>query len=193
MGGVGCRGKGGRVRLCFVVARSTRIKTGECVQSKKEMKKEEGSNILDVAVLVAWDSTALDNLTAAAGTTEEDGVGSLWPLNGELVEGVDGSTSLDDSGTCCLCEVQGAHFEGGDFQGAEVVSDGSHHNGNLVSSVLEALDEGLEGDGDFVGAAVVKALQDHLVETRGDTSVQVFVELDQQSKVGVVAPDLAGD
>ena len=37
---------------------------------------------------------------------------------------------------------------------------------------------------------MVKALQDHSVETRWDTSIQEFVKLDQQSKVGVVAPDL---
>jgi hypothetical protein len=131
-----------------------------------------------MAVLAAWDTTALNNLTTATGTTEENSVGSLGSLDGKLVECVDGTTSLEDSGACCLCKGQCAHFNGWKIQDTEVVGDSSNYHGNLVCSFVKTLDEGLEGDRDFVGTAVVKALQYHFVETRGHTSIQEFVELD---------------
>lgn len=141
-----------------------------------------------MAVLSAWDSTALDDLTAAAGTTEEDGVGSLWSLDGQLIKGIDLATSLDDSGTCSLSEIQGAHLNGRELQDTEIISNSAHNHCNLFSPVLESLDEALERNGDFVGSAVVETLQDHLVKARWDAGVQEFVKLNQQSEVRVVAP-----
>lgn len=114
--------------------------------------------ILDVAVLASRDTTAFNNLTAAAGTTEEDSVGSFGSLNSKLIKCIDLATSLEDSGARSLSDVQGAHFEGWEVQDAKVIGDSSHHHSNLVCSFVEAFDKGLEGDGDFVGSAVVEAL-----------------------------------
>jgi len=119
---------------------------------------------LDVAVLASWDATALDNFAAAAWATENDGVSALGPLDGELIKSVDGTPRLEDAGTGRLSEVQGADLEGRHVTHADVISDGSNNHGHLVSPVFHLFDEGLEGDGDFVGTAVVKSLQDNLVE-----------------------------
>jgi hypothetical protein len=124
----------------------------------------EVRGILDVAVLASWDATALDNFAAAAWATENDGVSALGPLDGELIKSVDGTPRLEDAGTGRLSEVQGADLEGRHVTHADVISDGSNNHGHLVSPVFHLFDEGLEGDGDFVGTAVVKSLQDNLVE-----------------------------
>lgn len=146
-----------------------------------------------MAVLASWDTTALDNLTAATGTTEEDSVGSLWPLDGKLVEGIDLSTSLQDPGSGGFSEVEGTDFELRNIPHTDIISNSSHNHGNLISPVFHLFDEGLKGDGDFVGTAVVKSLQDHLVESRRNLGMQVLIELNQQPHVGVVSPHLSGN
>jgi hypothetical protein len=76
-----------------------------------------------MAVLATWNTTALGNLTTAAGTTEEYSVGSLGSLDGKLVKCIDCTTSLDDSGACSLSEVQGANLEGWEVMNTEVIGD----------------------------------------------------------------------
>ena len=113
-------------------------------ENERERERERGKGgeriILDVAVLASWNTTALNNLTTAAGTTEEDGVGSLGPLDGKLIKCIYGTTSLDDSGACSLCEVQGTHFEGREIHNTKVISNSSHYHCNFVCSLVEALD-----------------------------------------------------
>lgn len=111
-----------------------------------------------MAVFVAWDTTAFNNFTTAAGSTEEDGVGSLWSLDGKLIEGVYCASSLDNPGPGSLGNVERADLKSWQVEHTGIIGDSSDNNGNLLHSALHAFGEGIERNGDFVGSAVVKSL-----------------------------------
>ena len=57
----------------------------------------------------------LDRLASVLGATEEDSVGALGCLEGELVKGEDLAAGVEDAGVCRLGELEGADGELGDL------------------------------------------------------------------------------
>ena len=122
-----------------------------------------------------------------AGTSEEDGVFAKGSDFGQLVEGEDFSTSLDDSATSLLGDSEGADSEFRNSKESLVVQDVADNDKNLVLLLggIGVLGQLRQGNRIAGGAALVQTLVNDLVELRLGSSAQELVELDEESVVQV--------
>merc|ERR1711937_322761 len=121
--------------------------------------------------------------TGSALATEQHAAGASRGTEGELVEGNNLATGLDDTGASSLSDAQAADRELGHVEHPDVVGDSAHEHGGLVGLVLHLPGNERNGDRGPVGVALEQTLQDHLVERRVGAALQEAVQLDQQLEV----------
>jgi len=108
-----------------------------------------------------------------------------------LVESDDLSSSLDDSSSGCLRDTESGEGELGDFQNTGIIGDGTNNDGDVSWASSNALDELSQRDGGLVGSAHDESLQNDAVEVCAGSAREEPVELDQKSKVDIVALEIS--
>merc|ERR1719278_2105258 len=134
-------------------------------------------------------SEVLDGLALLAGSLHEHRVLPGWSPDGELVEGHDLSSSLQDSLPSLLSHPEGAHRHLGDVKDPDIVGDGAHTDSNLfgVASLLHVAGQSGDGERRPVDLGHEESPQDDLVELGVRPPGQKPVQLHQKSQVDVLA------
>jgi len=147
----------------------------------------------DLWLLVGvWAETeALDSLSGVLWSAEEDGVGSGWGSESELVEGEGLTTGSENSGTGSGGELQGGNGELWDGKSTVVVSDGTDNDNGLAMVgwgvwVGGVSDDSRERDWWAVDLGGKESAQDNLVEWSVGSTGEEPVQLDEESQVDIV-------
>jgi len=125
----------------------------------------------------------------SAAALHQDGVLSLGGLEGQLVEGENLTTGLEDAFAGARGHVHSAERQLGDLVQTKIVGDGANNHGGLTIAawLLHHARDASDGHGWSVHAAHIKTFQDDLVELGVGSAGQETVELDQQAQVDVLA------
>lgn len=139
-------------------------------------------------VLVGAHTEVTDSLTGVSGSTDNQSVLASGGTASELVKGEDLTTSLEDTGSGGLGDLEGSNGDLGDLVETSIVSDGTSNNDDLVSSTLTSKSSGNARDRNrrSVDLGKEKRSKDDLVEVGVGTTSKESVELDQQLQVDVV-------
>ena len=150
---------------------------------------------LSVRSLDTWGSAEVLKGLSLASASEEDGVFAKRSDLGELVEGEDFSTSLDDSASGLLGDSKSADSELRNGQHSLVVQDVADNDHDLVPLLgsIGMLGQLRQGNRVAGSAALVEALVDDLVELRLGSSAQELVELDEESVVKIGGSGVSAD
>jgi hypothetical protein len=141
-------------------------------------------------VLAMETTEVTEDLAGMTGTLEENGGLTSGTLKGELVEGQNATTGLDDASTGSLGNAESAHVDLGDLQETGVVSDGANNDGNILGVLtLQVLADLGERDGGSVDAGHAESLEHDLVELRLSSAGQELVQL--QNSVPFIRVSLA--
>merc|ERR1719221_680183 len=131
------------------------------------------------------------------GALDEQGVLASGGPQGELVEGDDLTSSLQDPLPDLLSHPEGAQGQLGHVEDAEVVGDGAHADGQLggVTLALQVPHQASQGERGAVDLAHEEPPKDDLVELGVGPAGEEPVELDEQPQVDVLGlwlgpPDL---
>jgi len=148
---------------------------------------------LNIWLLVfVWSETEmLDGLARVLWSSEEEGMGTGWSPQSELIESESFTTGGNDASTGGSGESKSSNGDLWGLQQTVVVGDGSNDDDGL------ALDLGLfmadksgdtrERDWWAVDLGHEKAAEDDFVEARVGSASQESVELDQKSDIRVIA------
>merc|ERR1712079_913418 len=130
-------------------------------------------------------SEVLDGLALLTGSLHEHRVLPGWCPDGQLVEGHDLSSSLQDSLASLLSHPEGAHSHLRDFEDPDVVGDGSNTDTHLVSvtSLLHVAGQSSDRERRPVDLGHEESPQDDLVELGIGPPGQKPVELHQESQI----------
>jgi len=127
--------------------------------------------------------------TGSAAALHQDGVLSLGGLEGQLVEGENLTTGLEDAFASARGHVHGAERQLGDLVQTKIVGDRANDHGGLAIAawLLHHARDASDGHGWSVHAAHIKTFQDDLVELGVGSAGQETVELDQEAQVDILA------
>jgi len=127
--------------------------------------------------------------TGSAAALHQDGVLSLGGLEGQLVEGENFTTGLENAFAGARGHVHGAERQLGDLVQTKIVGDRANDDGGLAIAawLLHHARDASDGHGWSVHAAHIKTFQDNLVELGVGSAGQKAVQLDQQAQVDILA------
>ena len=123
--------------------------------------------------------------TGLGRSSEENSVGSLGGSQSELVESDALTTSLDDSGSGGLGELESADGHLGDLEQTSIIRNGSDDDSSLSAEGLHVLDDLRERQRSSVSSGGDQSLNDSLVKLGRSSASEELVELNQQSNVRV--------
>jgi len=125
----------------------------------------------------------------SAASLHQDGVLSFGGLEGQLIEGKDLSSGLENTFAGASGDVHGAQRQLGDLVKTKVVGDGADHDCGLTiaARLLHHARDASDGHWRPVHAAHIQTLQDNLVELGLGSTGQEPVELDQEAQVDILA------
>lgn len=126
--------------------------------------------------------------TSRSWSLEEDGVFSLWRLEGELVEGDDFSSGSKDSGAGSFGDVKSGDGDLWDSVETGIIGDSREGDNSLVlvSSLLDGAGKLGEREWLTVTTGHAESLQDDGVELLSSASSEESVELGQKTEVRVL-------
>ena len=119
----------------------------------------------------------LDSSAGSAATLEQDGVSTGRAAESELIERDAFTTSLENTSTGSLSEVESTNLEGGDFHHADIVSNRTDNNSNLAFLTLHVSSESIQTHGRAVDSAHVKTSKNDSGELGSSTSSDEAVKL----------------
>lgn len=142
-------------------------------------------------VLVWAETEVLDSLSGVLWTPEEEGVGTSWGSQSELVESESFTTGSNDTGTSSSGESESSDGDLWGLQQTVVIGDRTNNDNGLSLGLglfvaNKSVDAG-EGDWWAVDLGHEETSEDDLVEVGVGSASQESVELDQEGKVRVVA------
>lgn len=116
-------------------------------------------------MLVRTEAKVLDSLSGVLWASEEEGVGSGWGTESQLIKGQGLTTGSQNASTGSGCETKSSHGELRDGQQTVVVGDCADDNDGLVVGLLGGVANNA-GDGDrgSVDAGHKKSAENDLVE-----------------------------
>lgn len=124
---------------------------------------------------------------SGSGSSHQETSGASGVLEGELIEGQDLTTGLDDSLSGGLGDLEGANGKLGDLEESDVVGDiGDGNNGSVVLA-LQVLNNSRQGDGISGGSGLIQSLVNGAVELGISSSGQESVQLNQELKIGILS------
>jgi hypothetical protein len=126
-------------------------------------------------------------------TSNQKSVDTLWLNLGQLIESKALSTSLEDSLSGILGELEGTNFHFRNDYHSLVIENVSDQDDDFVSLLFAVGDFSEFGDRHRIssGSGLVESLIDDSVEIRLGSSGQEFVELDQQLMVVIAGSGLS--
>lgn len=107
-----------------------------------------------------------DGFSGVSWTSQDQGVLTLWSLDGQLVQSDGFTTSLDDLGSGTGSESQSGDSGLWELKDSGVVGDGTNDDDGLTGRTFLLQSSGDSGDGDWrsVDLGQEQRLQDDLVE-----------------------------
>jgi hypothetical protein len=122
-----------------------------------------------------------DSLPGVFLSSQQNGVGTLWCPQSQLIQGHDFTTGLLDLLASSLRESQSGNAQLGDFHHSHIVRDSSYDDdrfpGILLGTGDLAADEA-EADGRTVDTRLEETFEDHFVESGVGTTGQESVQPD---------------
>ena len=119
-------------------------------------------------MLVGAHAEVLDSLPGVPLAAEQDGVSTGGCAHGELVEGQDLASGLEDALLGRLGEAQGSNSQLGDLKQTDIIGDGADNDDGLslaVDSAGSLLQDAGEGDRRAVDLGEEEAVEDGLNQT----------------------------
>jgi len=125
----------------------------------------------------------------SAASLHQDGVLSLGGLKGQLIEGQDLASGLENAFAGAGGHVHGAERQLGHLVQTKIVGDRANDHGGLsiTAGLLHHAGDAGNRHGWPVDAAHIKTLENDLVELGFGSTGQEPVELDEQTKVDILA------
>ena len=122
----------------------------------------------------------LDGSAGSATALEQDGVSTGRAAESELIEGDAFTTSLENTSTGSFSEVESTNLEGGDFDHADIVSNSTNNNSDLVFLTLHVSSESIQTHRRAVDSAHVETSKNNSGELSTSTSSNEAVKLRNQ-------------
>ena len=119
----------------------------------------------------------LDGSAGSTTTLEKDGVSTSRAAESELIESDAFTTGFENTSTDSFSEVESTNLEGGDFDHADIVSNSTNNNSDLVFLTLHVSSESIQTHGRTVDSAHVKTSENDSGELGTSTTSNEAVKL----------------
>lgn len=145
--------------------------------------------IVGVGVVDGGSLTKVSKGLTASRSTQQDGVGSSGCPQCKLIESDALSSGSNDALACILGEGEGADAHLGAFKHTNIISDLSDNDGNLAILVGHVLGKTVEPNWRRVDLGHVQTLGNGGAEFGVCSAREEFVQLDEETVVGVLRLD----
>lgn len=169
---------------------STRRTTSTSLLELASLGPDEGlDTIVGVGVVDRGSLSKVRKGLTTGGSTQQDGVRSSGCPQGELIKGDALSSRGDDALAGILGEGKGAYAHLGAFEHTNIVGDLANDDGDLAVLVGHVLGETVEAERRGVDLRHVQTLGYGSTEFGVRSAGEEFVQLDEETVVGVLGLD----